>query len=235
MSIVFYSMEHRNNEPSEDSKERFFEELARVGSAFANPKRFQLIGLLAQGERSVEMLSLTAGMRVTTVSAHLQTLKSVGLVTTRRSGTHIFYRLSGDDVAAAFVAVRDLGIARSPAGPRLVHDLFIDADGAEVTEVGRDELLERAQRNVAVIDVRPHDEFTGGHLPGAVSIPLDQLAERLDDIDPDQEIVAYCRGLHCVMADEAVLIARARGRSASRMQGGYIEWRSENRPVAVPA
>lgn len=228
-------MESGNNEVCAPAKDRLFEEFAQVGKAFANPNRFQLLGVLAQGERSVDSLSSAASMGVTTVSAHLQTLKSMGLVTARRSGTHVFYRLAGDDVAAAFVAVRDLAIARSPAVAGALRDVFGDEGSRKVEHVGRDELMARARRNVAVVDVRPSDEFAAGHLPGAVSIPLDELGERLDELDEGLEIVAYCRGAHCVMADDAVRLATARGRSARRMDGGFIEWCSEARPAEVAA
>lgn len=222
-------MEYENKSP----KSRLFGELARVGKAFANPKRFQLLGLLAQGERSVDALSDAAGMGVTTVSAHLQSLKSTGMVASRRSGTRVFYRLAGDDVAGAFVAVRDVAIHRSPEVAAALHDVF--TSDAAVEEVGRDELMARAGRNVAIVDVRPGEEFSAGHVPGAVSIPLDELEERLDTLDAQVEVVAYCRGAHCLMADDAVRIAAAKGRTIKRLTGGFVEWRSEQRPVEVAA
>lgn len=218
-----------------DEKDRLFEALAQVGKAFSNPKRFQLLGLLAQGERSVDALAATASMGVTTVSAHLQNLKAVGLVTTRRAGTHVYYRLAGDDVTSAFVAVRDVAIARSPAVTQALRTMFASEDDTAIEEVGRDDLMKRGLRNVAVVDVRPRAEFATGHLPGAVSIPIGELESELERIDPDVEVVAYCRGAHCVMADDAVRLAARCGRTIRRLEGGFVEWSSEHRPVEVMA
>ncbi|HSP30383.1 MAG TPA: metalloregulator ArsR/SmtB family transcription factor, partial [Ilumatobacteraceae bacterium] len=164
------------------SKERLFEELAVVGKAFANEKRLQLLGVLTQGERTVDVLARTVELGVTTVSSHLQVLKLSGLVTSRRDGTRIFYQLAGDDVAALFVALRSVASRRSANVERAIEDLFAAHDADSVDIVTRPDLLELVSRDDApIIDVRPTEEFQSGHIPGARSVPLDELPRRLEE------------------------------------------------------
>ena len=218
------------------SKERLFEELAVVGKAFANEKRLQLLGVLTQGERTVEVLAHTAGLGVTTVSSHLQVLKLSGLVTARREGTRVFYRLAGDDVAALFVALRSVASRRSANVERDVEALFAAHDASSVDLVSQPELLELVGRDGAtIIDVRPMEEFRAGHIPGARSVPLDELPQRLEEFASNAEIVAYCRGAHCVMVYDAVHVLHGHDRSARRLEDGMIEWSLSGLPVEVGA
>lgn len=213
-----------------DAKNALFEQFARVGKALSSGKRLELLDLLAQGERTVESLARAAGLGLTTASAHLQTLKHAHLVATRREGTKIYYRLAGDDVAALYALVQ------SVAGAHLAD---IDAAraaylGPDTEQVTREELLRRVEAGSAtVIDVRPREEYAAGHIPGAVSIPVDELAERLAELPADQEIVAYCRGAYCVFSHEAVRLLTAQGRTARRLADGMLEWRLADLPVAV--
>ena len=218
------------------SKDRLFGELAVVGKAFANEKRLQLLGVLTQGERTVDVLARTVGLGVTTVSSHLQVLKLSGLVTSRREGTRIFYQLAGDDVAALFVALRSVASRRSANVERAVEELFAAHDASTVDIVSRPELLELVGRGDAtIIDVRPTEEFQSGHIPGARSVPLDELPSRMEDLASSAEIVAYCRGAHCVMAYDAVHLLQAHDRSARRLEDGLIEWSLAGLPVEVGA
>ena len=169
-------------------------------------------------------------LRLSTVSAHLQTLKRANLVATRRAGTKIYYRLAGVDVAALYALVRTV------AGEHLsdVETARIAYLGPDTEHVTREELLERVRSGeVTVLDVRPAEEYAAGHIPGALSIPLDELAERLGDLPADQEIVAYCRGAYCVLAYDAVRLLTARGRPARRLADGMLEWRLADLPVAT--
>lgn len=217
-------------------KHELFAELAVVGKAFANEKRLQLLGVLTQGERTVEVLARTAGLGVTTVSSHLQILKLSGLVTSRRDGTRIFYRLAGDDVAALFVALRSVAARRSTNVDRALEALFELHDAGSVDVVSRSELLALAGRHgVTIVDVRPKEEFESGHIPGARSVPLDELPLHLDDFSTSAEVVAYCRGTHCVMAYDAVHLLHAHDLSARRLEDGMIEWHLAGLPVEVGA
>jgi rhodanese-related sulfurtransferase/DNA-binding transcriptional ArsR family regulator len=219
-----------------DTKERLFEELAVVGKAFANEKRLQLLGVLTQGERTVDVLARTVDVGLTTVSSHLQVLKSSGLVTSRREGTRIFYRLAGDDVAALFVALRSVAARRSANVERAIEELFAAHDAGSVEVVSRPELVELVGHDgTTIIDVRPMEEFRAGHVPGARSVPLDELPQRLEEFASSAAIVAYCRGAQCVMAYDAVHVLRAHDRSARRLEDGMIEWSLAGLPVEVGA
>jgi rhodanese-related sulfurtransferase/DNA-binding transcriptional ArsR family regulator len=216
-------------------KTELFEQLARVGKAFGNGKRLELLDLLAQGERSVENLAAAADLGLTTASAHLQILKQAGLVTTRRDGTKIYYDLAGLEVARLYEHLRTVASDRlADVGQARDDYLGIDAtDTADApAEISRDELLSRAGRGeVTVIDVRPQVEYDAAHIPGALSIPVEELAQRLQEIPADQEVVAYCRGAYCVLAYEAVDLLRSRGLPAGRLQDGMLEWRLNGLPT----
>jgi DNA-binding transcriptional ArsR family regulator/rhodanese-related sulfurtransferase len=205
------------------SKEALFAEFASVGKAFGNATRLELLDLLAQGPRSVEDLAQATDVRLSTCSAHLQRLLAAGLVATRRDGTRIWYSLAGDDVAALYADLREVARRHRPqVEPTRRHYLGVD----DVGHVDLDELLARAEAGeVVVLDVRPAPEFAAGHLPGAVSIPLGELTSRLDELPPELEVVAYCRGAYCAMAHDAVRLLTAAGRRARRATDGVLEWR----------
>ncbi|HEX3003365.1 MAG TPA: metalloregulator ArsR/SmtB family transcription factor [Angustibacter sp.] len=222
---------------SDTGKDRLFEQLAVVGKAFANAKRLELIDLLAQGERTVESLAHSAGLGVSTTSAHLQVLKLASVVTTRREGTRIHYRLAGDDVAAVYAALGSIAREHSPDVER-ARESYLGLRGVapDVEELTRDQLLARmADGEVAVLDVRPADEYAAGHIPGALSMPFGDLVEGISRLDPDIEVVAYCRGAYCVLAHDAVRLLHHEGRRATRLQDGWLEWRLAGLPVAVGA
>jgi rhodanese-related sulfurtransferase len=213
------------------AKTALFEAFASVGKALASGKRLELVDLLAQGERSVEALAQAAGLGLTTASSHLQVLRQAGLVTTRKQGTKVFYRLAGADVAGLWAHLRGVAAAHLAEVER-ARAAYLGSDDAE--QVTREELLIRVQAgDVTVVDVRPAAEYAAGHIPGAVSIPLEELADRLADLPADGQIVAYCRGAYCVMAHEAVRELTARGRRAARLADGMLEWRLAELPVAV--
>jgi rhodanese-related sulfurtransferase len=212
-------------------KTEMYQEFARVGKALANPRRLELLDLLAQGERSVEVLAGRADLGLTTASNHLQILKQAGLVSTRKEGTRVYYRLAGTDIAALWAELRDVASTHLAEVDR-VRSAYLGAD--DVDEVTRDELLQRLEAgDVTLIDVRPREEYAAGHIPGALSLPLDELADRLASLPADTTIVAYCRGFYCVLAREAVRALTASGLHAIRLRDGMLEWRLANLPVAV--
>jgi rhodanese-related sulfurtransferase/DNA-binding transcriptional ArsR family regulator len=215
-------------------KSELFEQLARVGKALGSGKRLELLDLLAQGPRSVADLAAAAGLGLTTASAHLQTLKQAGLVATSREGTTIRYRLADPDVAALYAQLRSVAAARLP-DVDVARTRYLGIEAGEDTEqVDREELLRRARAGeVVVLDVRPAPEFAAGHIPGAVSIPIDELPERLSELPADLEVVAYCRGAYCVFAHEAVRLLTAHGRRAARLTEGMLEWRLADQPVTA--
>ena len=224
-----------------DAKSTLFSHLAVVGKAFGSAKRLELIDLLSQGERTVEALAREAGLGVSTASAHLQVLKLSNLVTTRRDGTRIHYRLAGEDVARLYALMQNVAREYSADVHRSLETYF-GASGLEdsdVIEISREELRTRMERgDIVLIDVRPPEEYAAGHIPGAVSVPFGRLAEDLaaiEELPTDADIVAYCRGAYCVLAHDAVRLLHAQGREAVRLQDGLLEWRTEGNPVEVVA
>lgn len=212
-----------------DSKTRLYDAFAVSGKALASGKRLELLDLLAQGERTVDALAKAAGLNLTTASAHLQTLKQAGFVATRREGVRIHYRLAGDDVARLFALLREVAENHQAAVPA-ARDAHLGDDG--VPEVTREELRARAEAgDVVVLDVRPAEEYLAGHIPGAVSIPIGELADRINELPEDTEIVVYCRGAYCVLAYDAVRLLTDRGRRAIRLDDGMLEWRLAEMPV----
>ena len=192
-----------------------------MGKAFASPRRLELINLLAQGARSVEELARASGQSTANASQHLQALHASGVVTRERHGTRVLYTLAGDDVVRLWLDLRDASAERLAEVERAARNYL----GEEVVAISRDELIGRLGRNdVVLVDVRPSEEFDAGHIEGALSIPLDELEERLAELPPGSEIVAYCRGAFCAYAHDAVRLLRAEGRAARRLEGGWPEW-----------
>lgn len=220
----------RSTEPAlggRAAKTELHEVFALVGKALANPHRIEMLDLLAQGERSVEVLAGRADISVALASAHLQTLRRAGLVASRRDGNRILYRLSSDDVYRLLAALRTVAgeLAEAEHAARRLL-------GRPVEAVSRDELLARVRTGDAiVVDLRPAEEYEAGHIAGAISIPLAELEARLAELPADIEIVAYCRGPYCAMSPEGVALLERRGRRARRLEEGFPEWRLAGLPV----
>lgn len=219
----------------ENRKVALYEEFARVGKALSSPLRLVLLDVLAQGERNVEDLAITVGAKLANTSAQLQVLRSAGLVASRRDGNRIWYGLTDDDTGDLVDRLR-----------AVAHHNLADADraarsylGEFVETIAPDELNRRIRnRTVIVIDVRPHIEYDAGHLPEAVSIPLDQIETRLSELPAGTDIVAYCRGPFCVLAPEAARILTRYGHRAHSLTTGYPQWRRAGLPIEpaqVPA
>ncbi|ODT07330.1 MAG: ArsR family transcriptional regulator [Mesorhizobium sp. SCN 65-20] len=214
-------------------KQALFEQFAAVAKGLGNPQRLELIEQLAQGPRTVEALAAKLSLPVANVSQHLQAMRRAGLVTSERDGKFVRYQLADASVLAAFAAIRSVAERHSAEVERVVRGYFDRRDDME--PVSREELNALISEGlVTVIDVRPADEFALGHLPGALNVPLSQLEERLSDLQPDREIVAYCRGPWCVMSFEAVALLRKRGFQARRVEDGLPEWRAAGLPVETP-
>ena len=214
------------------AKDALFAEFAAVGKALGNPKRLELLDLLAQGPRSVDDLASAAELGVSTCSAHLQTLREAGLVETRREGRRIYYSLAGDDVAGLWDHLRRVAQRHRPH-TELARRTYLGPEDTAAVDTA--ELLRRLETgDTVILDVRPEPEYAGGHLPGAIHIPLEQLSERLVELPHDKEIVAYCRGRYCVLAHDAVRLLTANGLTARRAADGVLEWRVAGIPVVQP-
>ena len=211
-------------------KHDLFNQFARVAKAMSSGYRLELLEFLDQGERSVDALAQVSGLTVANTSQHLQQLRQAGLVANRKQGHKVFYRLSGTDVSALLGSLREVAERCLADVDRLVDDYLKVKDSLEPVPAAQ--LLQRVRDGlVTVLDVRPSEEYAAGHLPGAINIPLAELEKHLHEFDPDQEIVAYCRGPHCVLAYDAVSRLRDMGMAASRLDGGLPEWRLQGLPV----
>jgi len=213
-------------------KDALYTQFARIGQAVSSPKRLELLDLLGQGEKTVEQLAEQTATAVKNTSAHLRALRQARLVETRRNGTHVWYRLADEGVAAFLLALQALGRHRYAEVREVAESYLERRDSLE--PIPPEELRRRLNAgDVTLIDVRPGDEFAAGHIPGALSVPVAELADRLRELPKRKEIVAYCRGPYCVLAVEAVEILRAHGFEAFRLEHSVQDWKAEGFPVAV--
>ena len=213
------------------AKQALFDEFARVGKAVSSGRRVEVLDILANGERSVEGLAEQLGLSVANTSQHLQVLRQAGLVSTRREGTFVRYRLAASEVFEFLRALRSLAASRLAEVERLA-DAYLGARDT-IEPITRAELARRLKRgrDVVVIDVRPAEEYVAGHLPGAISVPLTELHRKMKELPKDKEIIAYCRGPYCAFSHVAVALLRKRGFRARRLEEGLPEWAAEDLPV----
>lgn len=221
----------RARPPHRPIRSALFRELARIGQALASPARLELLDLLAQAERPVEELAALTGAGLANVSAHLQVLHRAGLVERRRQGRQVRYRLADPAVLTLVRSLETTGRTRLDAVDRLVRDYYQDPAGLE--PVSPRALHRRlTEGDVLVLDVRPLEEYRAGHIPGAVSLPPDEVRRRLRRLPRDQEIVAYCRGPLCLFSVDAAALIRASGRAVRRLATGFPDWEAAGLPVA---
>jgi rhodanese-related sulfurtransferase/DNA-binding transcriptional ArsR family regulator len=214
------------------SKNELFDGFASVAKALAAGRRAELVDVLAQGERTVDALASEINQSLANTSQHLQVLARAGLVTSRRDGTRIHYRLASDTVVELWTLLRAVAAERVAGFDDLVRAYVGDREGLE--PIARAELLQRMRDPATVVlDVRPTTEYESGHIAGAESIPFSELRRRIRSIPKDREVVAYCRGPYCVYADDAVRLLRRRGYRAHRLEDGYPEWKKAGLPVSV--
>jgi rhodanese-related sulfurtransferase len=219
---------------SQNPKLAIFEHFAAVARSLGSAHRLELLELLAQTERSVEELAGLSGLSAANTSQHLQQLRRIGLLEAHRAGKRVLYRLADAEVVALLGGLRRITERNVGAVEKVLNSYFRERDSFE--PVSRKELLRRMRAGlVTVIDTRPAEEFTAGHVAGALSVPLRELKRRLRELPREQEIVAYCRGSYCVLSYEAVAELRKRGFKASRLEDGYPEWKAAGLPVEPPS
>ena len=212
-------------------KDRLYGQLARLGKALSSPHRLEMLELLAQGERTVDSLATEIGLSLANASQHLQALRQAALVESRKEGLFVYYRLADPDVFDLSKVVRSVAERRLAELDRLVLEHF--GNRADAEPVPMAELLKRARsKRVVILDTRPASEYVAGHIPGALSVPVDDLQRRLKQLTRGKAYVAYCRGPYCIYADRAVEMLRASGRRARRLAEGFPEWRSAGFPVS---
>ncbi len=211
-------------------KDLLYEQVARIGKATSSPKRLELLELLAQGEKSVEVLADELSIAIKLASAHLKVLREARLVVARKDGKFVYYRLAGQDVGDLWVVMREVA-QEHLVELRVALDEIASAPD-KLTSCSRKQIMEQAKRGeIIVIDVRPRDEFDHAHLPFARSMPLDEIAQRIAELPKNTEIVAYCRGPFCLFAEEAAQLLKTKGRKVSKLLDGVAEWKSAGMPL----
>ena len=218
--------------PNRAFKDAIYEQFARIGKAVSSPKRLELLDLLCQGERTVEVLAKESGLTVANASQHLQVLRAARLVAAEKEGLFVIYRLADQTVCEFFHAMRVLAESQLAEVEQIKRQFLEGREGMQ--PVDREALLKLVREGaVAVLDVRPVEEYNAGHIPGALSIPLKELKLHLSELPRDQEIVAYCRGPYCVLSIQAVEMLRAKGCQAVRLEEGIQDLRAMGFPIAV--
>ena len=218
--------------PNRAFKDAIYEQFARIGKAVSSPRRLELLDLLCQGPRTVEVLAKESGLTIANASQHLQILRSARLVDADKDGLYVIYRLADQNVCEFFRSMRLLAESRL-AEVELIKRRFLE-DRKGMMPVDREKLLRLVREEaVTVLDVRPSVEYNAAHIAGALSIPLKDLQQRLSDLPRDQEIVAYCRGPYCVLSVMAVEMLRARGFNAVRLEEGIQDFRALGFPIIV--
>jgi rhodanese-related sulfurtransferase/DNA-binding transcriptional ArsR family regulator len=216
--------------PARRFKNTVYDQFAVVAKALASPHRMELIDLLAQGPRTVEALSRIAGMTLANTSQHLKVLRTAGLLEATKDGQFVTCRLADHAVAELFLGVRRVAESRRAEVEKALREYL--ADNGQLEPVDTAKLRARVcDGAVTVLDVRPAEEYYAGHIPGALSVPLPELASRLASLPRRREVVAYCRGPYCVLAIEAVNQLRARGFKAVRLEDGVLDWAALGLPV----
>jgi len=211
--------------PNRRFKDSIYEQFARIGKAVSAPKRLELLDLLCQGPRTVEVLADLAALSVANASQHLQVLRAARLVEAEKKGLFVEYRVANDQVCEFFRSIRSLAESRLAEVEQVTRAFLTERGAMEAVE--GDELLRRVRGGeVTVLDVRPAEEYRAGHIPGALSVPLGELKKRLAELPKNREVVAYCRGPYCVMSIDAVELLRKKGFKARRLEQGVVDWRA---------
>lgn len=215
------------------AKNALYDALALTARALGNGRRAEIVDVLAQGERSVDALATEIGQSLANTSQHLQQLLHAGLVRTRRDRTRVIYRLASPDVAQMWTAIQDIAADHVAEIDQLARAYL--GDRSQLDTMTRAELHERLRTgDIVVLDVRPAPEYDAGHIAGALSLPVAELTQRLNEIPTDHDVVAYCRGPYCVYADDAVRTLHRHGYHAARLEDGYPEWSQAGLPTQTP-
>lgn len=224
-------MEQLSNDGHRAFKDELYEAFARIGSALANPKRLEMLDLLAQRERSVQGLAEEMGISTANASQHLQSLREARLVETRKEGTYRYYGLADEDVFGLWRVLRDLARDRLPEVDAIVEDYLGPRTALETPDPSQ--LVDGLDESVVLLDVRPAHEYEEGHIAGARSVPIDEIEDEVDELPEDKEFLVYCRGPFCVYSDEAVAVLRESGREARRLDPGLPDWKAMGVPVVT--
>ena len=213
-----------------DPADSIFHQFARITSALSSPSRLKLLDRLCQGEQTVERLAEAAGLSISNASRQLRMLAECRLASVRRDPPRVYYRVADERVVRFWFSLRDLAREQLAELDRIVAELISGRDPLQ--PMSRDELRARMKTGeVVLLDVRPEPEYDAGHIPGALSVPVEDLEARLATLPPGKEVVAYCRGPYCMLSVDAVEALRAHGIAAIRLEDGLPEWKAAGLPV----
>ena len=205
-------------------KDAMYDGLSKLLKALANPYRLEIIEMLSQGEKSVEGIVQTTNLSFANASQHLQVMKSNNIVKSRKEGHYVYYSLINNDFLSVYQHIIKYAVSEIAELEKIMNRQR--EDNKSLNAVSIDELENMIEnKNVLLLDVRPSVEFEFGHITGAVSVPMNELMEQLKSISKDKEIIAYCRGPFCVLADEAVKLLSEQGYNVRRLDEGYPEWK----------
>jgi rhodanese-related sulfurtransferase/predicted transcriptional regulator len=211
-------------------KQRLFEQFAKVGKALSSPSRLEILEFLAQSEKSVENLTTLTGLSFANTSQHLQQLRHAGMVSARKEGQRVFYRLADEATIDLLNMLRNIAEKNLAEVDQIINTYLKVKDTLEPVEA--EDLLERIKDGlVIVLDVRPADEYAAGHVPGSVNVPMKELEKQIKKLDNKKEIIAYCRGPYCVLSYDTVALLRNKGFKARRLKDGMPEWKRAGLPV----
>lgn len=204
-------------------RDLLYQEFSRIGKSLSSPKRIEILDLLSQGPKTVESLAKATEMSVANVSQHLQTLNNSKMVKFKKEGTYVVYELSDHIIGEFISSLHSLSEKQYPQVQQIKQD-FLNANKS-VEEVSLDELNNKMENGeVLLLDVRPHSEYERAHIPGAVSMPLEELKEKVDSLPANREIVAYCRGTYCLMSVRAVELLQSKGVNAYHLEKNVQDW-----------
>ncbi|MFN8258054.1 MAG: metalloregulator ArsR/SmtB family transcription factor [Bacteroidales bacterium] len=205
-------------------KDAMYDGLSKLLKALSNPFRLEIIEMLSQGEKSVEGIVQTTTLSIANASQHLQVLKNNNIVKSRKDGHYVYYSLINDEFLSVYQHIIKYAVSEIAELEKIMNRQR--EDNKSLNAVSLDELENMVQnRNILLMDVRPSIEFEFGHITGAISVPMNELMEKLKDVTKDKEIIAYCRGPFCVLADEAVKLLSEQGYKVRRLDEGYPEWK----------
>jgi rhodanese-related sulfurtransferase len=207
-----------------DFKDAMYEGLSKLLKALANPYRLEIVEMLSQGEKSVEAIVQTSGITIANASQHLQVMKNNNILKSRKEGHYVYYSIINDEFLSLYQHIIKYAVSEIAELERILNRQR--EDNKSLNAVSLDELERMIEHdNILLLDVRPSLEYEFGHISGAISVPMNELIEQLKIISVDKEIIAYCRGPFCVLADEAVKVLSELGYKARRLDEGYPEWK----------
>lgn len=206
-----------------DYKNKLYAELSKIGKGVSSDKRLEILDLLSQSPKSVDLLASQSGMSVANTSRHLKVLRDAHLVSCSKDRNFVVYSLASEEVEQLFYLLRDVGEQQLSAMRIIQQNLATEESVRSLDLSTATKLLDRD--DVELLDVRPIEEFSAGHIPGAINIPMDELADKIDSLDVNKDVIVYCRGHLCALTNQAARLLNEHGHNAYSLNESYFDWR----------